>query len=158
MLEKTTQETPWKTSLQTTRKRTSTMTDSYYYYRCPCPSTECNGSVCRYPEMMPSVATSFNPPSCSFFPQERKLLSYASNVPKIEPINKHIPQPPRWTAPYTTIPERQITKQEITPRTFTSTGKKWFNINIKISSSFFFKNVKMRSHYVNILIVICIIK
>lgn len=77
--------------------------------------------------MIPPVATSYTPPSCSFFPQERKLLNYAANVPKIEPETRAIPQasrePIRWSTSYGSFQERTVNKAEMIPKKIPESGK-----------------------------------
>ncbi|XP_032230998.1 homeobox protein ceh-31 [Nematostella vectensis] len=88
-------------------------TEGYYYYRCPCPSSECNGAICRYPEVLPSPASTFSPSSCSFYPPERKLVPFTAlgQVEQdVRSITKHISSPSsreplRWGAyPMTELP------------------------------------------------------
>ena len=56
------------------------MSSSFYYYRCPCPANDCNGAICRYPEIMPSPVSTFSSPSCTRFAQNRKLLHFSADA------------------------------------------------------------------------------
>ena len=54
------------------------MSTGYYYYRCPCPANDCNGAVCRYPEIMP--APTFTAASCGLYTQDRKLIHFSTTA------------------------------------------------------------------------------
>ncbi|CAH3043505.1 unnamed protein product [Porites lobata] len=61
------------------------MSTNFFYYRCPCPSTECNGAICRYQDIMPGpVPTQYAAPSCARFTPERKLLSYQTTPKELQ--------------------------------------------------------------------------
>ena len=61
------------------------MSTNFFYYRCPCPSTECNGAICRYQDIMPGpVPNQYAAPSCARFTPERKLLSYQTTPKELQ--------------------------------------------------------------------------
>ena len=53
------------------------MTTNFFYYRCPCPSADCNGCLCRYQDIVTApVPSQYPAPSYARFTAERKILSY----------------------------------------------------------------------------------
>ena len=62
----------------------STMSTNFFYYRCPCPSTDCNGAICRYQDIVAApVPSQYSSPSCAHFTQDRKHLSYQTTTKDI---------------------------------------------------------------------------
>ncbi|XP_020612724.1 homeobox protein ceh-30-like [Orbicella faveolata] len=60
------------------------MSTNFFYYRCPCPSADCNGAICRYQDIVTApVPNQYSSPSCAHFTQDRKLLSYQTTTKDI---------------------------------------------------------------------------
>ena len=60
------------------------MSTNFLYYRCPCPSADCNGAICRYQDIVAApVPSQYSSPSCSLFTPERKLLTYPTTTKDI---------------------------------------------------------------------------
>lgn len=61
------------------------MSTNFFYYRCPCPSTDCNGAICRYQDIVTAPVPNQYPagPSWARFTPERKLLSYQTTPKEI---------------------------------------------------------------------------
>lgn len=60
------------------------MATNFFYYRCPCSSADCNGTICRYQDIAAaSVPSQHTAPSCTRFAPERKLVSYQTTSKEI---------------------------------------------------------------------------
>ena len=60
------------------------MSTNFFYYRCPCPSADCNGAICRYQDIVTApVPNQYSSPSCAHFTPDRKLLSYQTTTKEI---------------------------------------------------------------------------
>ncbi|CAH3122590.1 homeobox protein GBX-2-like [Pocillopora verrucosa] len=104
------------------------MSTNFFYYRCPCPSADCNGAICRYQDIVAApVQSQYTSPSCSLFAPERKLLTYptttkdvASPTGKYESISTPITIARdnfRWT-PYPS--QSRVTQESSSPPKTTS--------------------------------------
>ena len=67
------------------------MSTNFFYYRCPCPSADCNGAICRYQDIVAApVQSQYTSPSCSLFAPERKLLTYPTTTKDVaSPTGKY---------------------------------------------------------------------
>lgn len=99
------------------------MTANFFYYRCPCPSADCNGSICRYQDIVTApVPSQYPAPSRARFTAERKILSYQTTPKETSStVGKYdsIPTPMtitrdnfRWT-PYPS--QSRLTQESSTP-------------------------------------------
>lgn len=60
------------------------MATNFFYYRCPCSSADCNGTICRYQDIATApVPSQYTAPSCTPFAPERKLVSYQTTSKEI---------------------------------------------------------------------------
>lgn len=118
------------------------MSTNFFYYRCPCPSADCNGAICRYQDIVTApVPNQYSSPSCAHFTQDRKLLSYqttskeiSSTAGKYDSMSTPMTITRdnfRWT-PYPS--QSRLTKESSTPpKTTTERGKLKIIFNVSTS-------------------------
>ena len=90
------------------------MATNFFYYRCPCSSADCNGTICRYQDIVTApVPSQYTAPSCTRFTPERKLVSYQTTPKDIS--NTITRDNFRWT-PYSSQ-TRSTQENSTTPKT-----------------------------------------
>ena len=94
---------PRRTSLSVHEKSDHCMmAGNFLYYRYPCSSVECNGSMWRYQDIgTTSLSSQYQTQSCARLPPERKLISYqtsAKDYDSISPSMTNMRDKARWTS------------------------------------------------------------
>ncbi|XP_068712448.1 homeobox protein pv.1-like [Montipora foliosa] len=78
------------------------MAGNFLYYRYPCSSVECNGSMWRYQDIgTTSLSSQYQTQSCARLPPETKLISYQTSAKDYDSISTsmtNMRDKPRWTS------------------------------------------------------------